>query len=179
MSNHLELMRDQSKLFPPVDEPEGIESVRVWHCKYKTLEPISGLRNLRGLAIATFPDDDLRLLSELTALEYLRILHLPKVGDLSPLIGLSRLKVVRFSTLPSWDSSGKTTTVESLEPLAQLPHLENLELFGVTPPKCSLHALEESASLTTVRVSKYPDFEVERFRSATGATDDWAPEPWF
>lgn len=179
MSNHLELMRDQSKLFPPVDEPEGIESVRVWHCKYKTLEPISGLRNLRGLVIATFPNEDLRLLSELKALEYLSILHLPKVEDLAPLTGLSHLKVVRLSTLPSWDSSGKTTTVESLAPLAQLPRLESLELFGVTPSERSLSALEDSASLTTVRVSKYPDLEVERFRSATGATDDWAPEPWF
>lgn len=179
MTNHLELMRDQAKVFPPVDKPERIETARIWHCKYETLDTIAALRNLRGLVIATYPDDNLLPLAELKSLEYLRILHLPKVGDLSPLTGLKLLKVVRLSTLPSWDSSGKTTAVESLAPLAQLPQLENLELFGVTPPERSLSELEESLRLRTVRVSQYADSEVERFGSATGVSNELAPEPWF
>lgn len=179
MSNHLELMRDSAKAMPATTQPKTVETARIWHCKYQTLGPVAKLRNLRGLVIATYPDDELQLLSELNSIEYLSILHLPKVTDLAPLAALNQLQVLRLATLPSWDSSGKTTTVNSLAPLAQLQHLTSLELFGVMPLDQSLSALESCASLASVRVNRYPASEVERFRSVTGVADECAPEPWF
>lgn len=161
--------------------PEGgdatASALRVWHCNYQSLVPLSGYPNIKILVIATFPDDDLEPVAALTGLEYLRVLHLPGVTDLAPLERLQRLRTLRLATLPSWDSSGKVTTVESLAPLAGLPHLAHLELFGVRPADKSLRDLEGSPSLVSVRVSKYPKPEVRRLHEATGWADAFAPGP--
>ena len=69
--------------------------------------------------------------------------------------------------------------VESLRPLAALPNLRHLELYGVRPGDGSLRALETCTALESVRVSKYEAGEVERFRNVSGASDASAPEPWF
>lgn len=53
---HLELMRDPSRTFPTVAEPESVLSAKVWHCKYKSLFPMAQLRNLEELVIAGFPE---------------------------------------------------------------------------------------------------------------------------
>jgi len=62
---HLELMRDPSRTFPTVAEPELVLSARVWHCKYKGLSPLAQLRNLEELVIAGFPDDSFEFFSKL------------------------------------------------------------------------------------------------------------------
>ena len=156
-----------------------MKTARLWHCKYRTVAQLAELTLLEGLDVATFPDASLEPLNGLTQLKYLRLLHLPRVTDLSPLTDLRELKVLRLATLPSWDASGKTTEVESLAPLAGLPALRHLELFGVHPRDRTLSALETCPSLASVRVSKYPAQEVERFAEATGPDNAFAPEPWF
>lgn len=176
---HLELMRDKAKVFPEVIEPRSVETLRVWHCNYRTLEPLSDLANLRGLVVATYPDSTLDVLSGLNELEYLFVLHMPRIDTIAPIAELNRLKVLRLHTLPSWDASGRTAQIESLDGLAELTQLRHLELFGVRPLDGALSALESCPSLESVRVSKYPKAEVERFRKATGLSDSFAPEPWF
>lgn len=176
---HLELIRDKAKVFPEVKEPLSVETLRLWHCSYRTLEPISDLTGLRGLIVASYPDSTFDPLSGLKDLEYLSVLHMPKIDAIAPISGLSRLRVLRLSTLPGWDASGRTTQVESLEGLARLSHLRHIELFGVLPRDGSLGALEGCLNLESVRVSKYPKAEVERFRRATGLSDAFAPEAWF
>lgn len=99
------------------------------------------------------------------------------VNGTSPLAQLTRLRTVRLATLPSWDSSGKVTEVESLRPLVMLPELTHLELFGVRPESKSLSELEDAPGLTSVRVSRYPEAEVTRFRTVTGVADAYAPSP--
>ena len=112
-----------------------------------------------------------------TARWYLDIIE--TIEKLDPLAELVSVQVLSISTLPSWDASGRVTEVESLRPLAKLPQMRHLELFGVRPPDQSLRDLEACPSLETLRVSKYPDPEVERFRRVSAATNDPAPEPWF
>jgi hypothetical protein len=169
-------MRDTARTMP-VDGDTTASALRVWHCKYQSLAALRGYPNLRILVIATYPDDNLGPIACLERLEYLSILHLPGVTDLAPLGQLQRLSTLRLSTLPSWDSSGKVTTVESLAPLAGLPHLAHLELFGVRPASKSLRDLEGARSLVSVRVSKYPKPEVRRFYEVTGCSDRFAPGP--
>ena len=130
---HLELMRDRDRDFPVAAIPNGLRSLRAWHCKYRSLQPIADLRTLEGLEIATFPDDTLEVIADLSRLRYLHIIHLPLVSDLAPLAALKSLVTLRLATLPSWDASGKLTVVSSLEPLAELPDLRHVELFGVVP----------------------------------------------
>ena len=36
---HLELMRDKAKELPAIGEPQSVRTLRVWHCKHRTLEP--------------------------------------------------------------------------------------------------------------------------------------------
>lgn len=127
--------------------------------------------------VATWPDQTLAVLRGLQALRYLSVLHMPAVDDLAPLGSLHELLVLRLHTLPSWDSSGKKTTVRSLEPLAQLPSLRHLELYGVVPEDGSLAPLEASGSLRSVRVHKYGKRERARYYAATRMSDSCAPSP--
>jgi hypothetical protein len=69
------------------------------------------------------------------------------------------------------------TVVYSLRPLALLPNLTHLELFGVRPATKSLRDLEAAPGLSSVRVSKYPKAEITRFREVTGLSDAFAPRP--
>jgi len=139
---------------------------------------VSALTNLRVLVVAGYPDHDLGPVSALRHLEYLSLLDCRHVTDLSPLAEFPALRTLRLQSLPSWDSSGKVIEVDSLAPLARIPQLEHLELFGVCPqPERTLADLQPAPRLRTVRVSKYPNAEVARYRAATGTGDDFAPEP--
>jgi len=174
---HIEFMRDSSKNMGSIATPENVTSMKIWHCKYSSLAPIAKCFNLETLVIATYPDDSLHLLEQLTSLRYLSILHLPKIRDLSPLKTLKKLESLSLSTLPSWDSSGKVTIVESLEPIASLSALLHLELFGVLPEDKTLRSLYASSSLTSARFAKYPQKEMSAYYEATGVSNDHIPDP--
>jgi len=162
---HLNLIRDKSRVFPPVQNPEGVTSLKVWHCKYKTLAPLQALVSLRELTIATFPDESFELLASLVSLEELRILHFPRVSSLAPLAKLQNLRRVILESLPSSDASNRRLVVEPIEPLAALPQLESLQLLGVVPESKSLAALEASKSLRFARFHGYKAAEQSRFFS--------------
>ncbi|MFG2109705.1 hypothetical protein [Micromonospora chersina] len=169
---HMELMRDKAREFPQIDRPAAYTSARIWHCSYRTLAPLSRFTGLRTLEIATYPDATLDHLAGLTALEELRVVHLPHVADLAPLARLASLRHLTLATLPSWDSSGKVTEVHSLAPLALLPKLETVHLFGVRPPDRQVDDLLAIASLRRARISKYPKKEIERLSSALASRAD-------
>ena len=116
-------MRDKSRSFPIVAEPEAYTTARIWACNYQTLGPLASLTRLRSLHILAFPDPSFEMLIGLRDLEELEVTHLPKVHDLGPLAELRSLTRLELSTLPSWDSSGKVTEVDSLAPLRALPNL--------------------------------------------------------
>jgi hypothetical protein len=173
----VDLMRDKSKATAVAGDAAAVAAMRVWHCSYRSLGRLSSYPNLRTLVVATYPDADLEPLAALDGLKYLSVLHLPKVTDVAPLSRLRRLRTVRLETLPSWDSSGKVTTIDSLKPLAELPELAHLELFGVRPVDGSLRDLEAVLNLVSVRVSKYPKQETRRFYQKTDLSDAFAPGP--
>ena len=176
---HLELMRDPAVDFPSIAEPESVRTLRVWHCRYRTLAPLMQFRFLQAVDIATYPDEMLEHISNLNELRYLRILHMPKVADLSPLENLWRLVTVSLSTLPSWDASRKRTVVRSIAPLTKLPALEHVELLGVVPADRSLAPLEDVHGLKTGRFHGIPKKEKERFFRISGVANDFAPKPGF
>src|SRR5262249_2343173 len=149
----------------------------VWHCKYKSLEALSGFPNLRVLVIGSYPDATLDPIGELFELHYLHILHLPKVCSLAPLARLLELRALVLETLPSWDSAGRVKGVQSLQPIANLPKFQHLALFGVRPTDQSLKPLQASQSLRSVRVSQYSQSEVDRFYAETRLSDAHVPEP--
>lgn len=171
-------MRDPAKTFPAVVEPSSVATIRIWHCGYRTLAPLAEFRNLEGAEIASFPDDSLEVLSELAKFRYLRILHLPKVKDLSPLGELGALEVLRLHTLPSWDAAGRRTEVTSLGPIATLKNLEAVELFGVVPADLSVSSLAGLPRLRSARLQGFPH-DLAKACRAIGVDDDFAPEPWF
>ncbi len=173
---HLTLMRDSAKEMPLHEKLDEVTAICVWHCKYRTLDPLANYRNLETVKIATFPDATLEVFGKLKRLKWLRILHLPKVTSISPLATLDNLETLGLSTLGSWDSSGKVTTVESLAPLAKMKSLRHLELFGVRPLDKSLSDIYRCKGLKTARFSKFPKKEMERFYEETGLSNDWIPE---
>jgi len=170
-------MRKKDKELEAFANSECFTSARIWHCKYKSLEPISDLVNLTTLVIAAFPDTNLEFLTNLKSLKYLRILHLPKVTSVSALAKLTSIESLSLATLPSWDSSGKVTIIDSLNPISLISNLKHIELFGVHPESKKLSGLEACTSLKSGRFTKYPKTEIERFVSKMGITQDSVPEP--
>jgi len=161
---YVDLMRDKSTTFPDVGIPyDEVTSLRIWHCKYKTLQPIARFQRLRALRIATFPDDSLELLTELRELEWLSIVHLPKIASLAPLGGMKALRWLELQTLPSWDASRKRTRVVSLAPLVELPCLEHLSLLGVVAEDQSLRNLKTLGALKTAQLHGFPKDEIAGF----------------
>ncbi|HNC31975.1 MAG TPA: hypothetical protein PLH49_13365 [Chitinophagaceae bacterium] len=177
--SRLDFMRDKNKRMPAVANPEAVLSMRIWHCKYANLDELSRFCNLEELVIATFPDKTFDVLSGLKNLRYLSILHMPKISDLSPISKLHNLESLSLSTSASWDASRKITKVTSIEPIADLPLLKHLELFGVCPADKSLKPLEKIKTLESARFSQYPEEEMNRFYKATGMTDKFNPESSF
>jgi hypothetical protein len=177
--SHLDLLRRTETEFPRFDNPASIRSLRVWHCKYKSLQMTNQFRDLQELVIATLPDNSLSFLEMVRDLRYLSILHMPNITDVGALAHLKKLESLSLQTLPSWDASGKCTTIESLEPLAQIPGLKHLELFGICPPNKSLLPLERIKNLQSARFLKYPKGEVVRFFGETGIADQFNPPPSF
>jgi hypothetical protein len=165
----LDLVRDAAKEFPLPDDPTAMCSLRVWHCKYRSLHDLARFSNLIELEVATYPDDSFEPIAGLVRLERLRVLHMPKITNLEPLATLTRLRHLSLETLPSWDASGKVTEVRSLEPLTHLPDLEDVELFGVVPPSRSVDDLLGIPNLRQARVSKYADGEAARLEAALAA----------
>ena len=176
---HIDLMRDRARNLPAFSQPLEVQSMRIWHCKYDSLDGTRVLRNLEILVIATWPDQTFDTLRYLKNLTYLSILHLPHVTDLSPLAMLVNLQSLSLSTLPSWDASGRRTTVESLEPICRLPKLRHLELFGVVPKDKSLSPLHSIKTLETARFSKFPREEIDRFYETSRVLNKSVPEPNF
>lgn len=170
-------LRDEARTLPAHPDPAAVTALRIWHCKYDSLAGLAEFVNLETLVIATYPDAVLEPIKALSRLQYLSIVHLPHVSDLQPLDQLEQLRTLRLSTLPSWDPSGKRTIVRSLAPLAGLPDMAHIELFGVLPDDGTLQALESCPSLESVRVSKYRKSEVSRFYRATGLSGSFAPSP--
>lgn len=173
----LDLVRLQDKDWPQIEDPDKYTSVRVWFCKYRTLDAISYFQNLKNLVIAGFPDPSLVAISRLTELEYLRILHLPKITSLAGIEKLKNLESLSLSTAPSWDSSGKRTEVDSLAPVGTLEKLKHIELFGVCQTGSSLSELESCSSLVTGRFNKYPKGVAEQFIEKMGLKNQFVPEP--
>jgi len=175
----MDLIRDRATTFPEVKNKEKLSRMRVWHCKYKTLQPIAEFHNLEELVVATFPDKTLRPIVSLRKLRYLRIVHMPKIASLHELSELEGLESLALETSPSWDASRRCTIVESLEPIAAITGLKHLELFGVCPPDKSLAALEKLKTLQSARFSQYPQTEVERFYRNTGVINEYIPRSSF
>lgn len=176
---HLDLLRDTSTSFPQIESPMSVRTLRVWHCKYKSLSQLVKFSNLEELAIAGLPDSSLDMFEALSKLRYLSIVHMPKITDLGPLANLTVLESLSLATSPAWDAAKKCTIVRSLEPLGQLPSLKHVELFGVHSEDKSLAALEKCALLKTGRFSQYPQEEIERFYAATEVVNQFNPLPSF
>lgn len=173
----LDLMRDEARELVPPSDAASVTALRVWHCKYRSLQPLEAFTGLTSLVVATWPDPTLAVFQGAHALRYLSVTHMPAVDDLTPLGSLRELLVLRLHTLPSWDPSGKKTTIRSLDPLAHLPSLRHLELFGVVPEDGSLAPLEASGSPRSVRVHKYAKRERDRYYAATRMRNSFAPPP--
>lgn len=176
---HLELMRNPSANFPRVANPDAIRTMRIWHCKFKTLAPLSSFVNLEVLEIATFPDGSFDALSGLLRLRHLSVLHMPNISALNPLEPLQGLESLSLATSPAWDAAKKFTIVDSLEPIARIHSIRHLELLGVRPQSGSLAPLLLCKELQSARFSQYPVNEVRDFYATSGVSDAFNPKAVF
>jgi hypothetical protein len=176
---HLDFMRDSSAFFPKISNRDDIRTLRIWHCKYKSMREIANLPNLEVLVIASFPETSFDVLANLTKLQYLSVLHMPKVSNLRALAGLRNVESLSLSTSPAWDAAKRCTIVESLEPIVSMGEIKHLELFGVCPPDRSLAVLTQCKNLQSARFSHYSESEVEKFYREAGVSNVFNPKPSF
>lgn len=153
---HLEMVREKGGSFPVPPAAARYASARILHCHYCSLAGINRLRNLQKLEIVGYPDPSLLPLQGLFRLEHLSIVHLPAVTSLAPLSGLTSLRRLTLSALPAWNPDRKPIQVDSLEPLGDLPALEEVNLFGVKSADRSVKVLWRIPSLRRARLSEYP-----------------------
>lgn len=176
---HIEFLRDKNQIMPKIENPSKVTSMKIWHCNFHSLKSIHECNNLEQLSIATLPESDFEFLSKCPNLKLLSIVHLPEIESFESFESfpiLNQLETLSLSTLPSWDSSGKKTVVDSLAPLANLPNLKHVELFGVVPEDLSSESLSIFDNLQSARFSKYPKRLLNAFYKQSGVSDDWAPE---
>ena len=172
-----DLVRDTAKELPVI--PIDTQKLRIWFCKYRTLEAVQRLPQLDELVIAGMPDADISYLSQLKHLKHLSIVGLAKVKNIDFLNSLVKLETLSFSTPPSWDASSKKIIVDSISPIASLPQLLHLELFGVMDKRHSLEALRHCPKLLTARFSQYPRQIVDEFYQVTGTNNQANPQGHF
>lgn len=175
----LDFMKDTEKAFPKAENPSEVTGLRIWNCKYKSFKDIAEFENLEELVIASFPDESFEMLKPLRKLRYLSVLHMPNVSSLETLSTLKNVESLSLSTSPSWDSSGKSTIVESLDAIQGMNALKHLELFGVRPANKSLESLYNVKGLRSARFSQYPKKAVDEFYSITGAVNQFNPKSSF
>jgi hypothetical protein len=142
----VEYIRDGRKAFPPEPVDSAARSLKIWHCKFKSLSGLNVLSQLERLVIGTCSDSSLEPIGGLTRLRDSRILHFPRVDDLGPPGNLQSLERPTLEASPGWDSPGKTQPVASLLPLSKLPDLTEPALFGVRPADGSLRDLEHQSA---------------------------------
>ena len=75
-----DLVRDTEKQLP--DIPIDTQKLRIWYCKYRTLEAVRRLPLINELVIAGMPDADINYLSQLKHLKHLSIVGLAKVKNI-------------------------------------------------------------------------------------------------
>jgi hypothetical protein len=172
-------MRDDSTKLPAWEQANEVVTLRIWHCKYKSLQAIAELENLQELVIAGYPDQTLEPVAGLRSLRYLSILDIRNVTSLEALSSLQQLESLSLATPPSWDSAGKRTIVDTLEPVSRLKALKHLELFGVCPPDRKLNELLACEQLSSARFSGYPKKEVEDYYAKSGVENAYLPNNSF
>lgn len=123
---------------------------------------VSTVDGLKSLSVQDFTS--LEILAEHGDIEALYLRHFPKaVGlDLSPIASLKKLRVLSLSTIPGWDGSGKTLSVDSFSPLIALTNLRYFCVLDVIPLKDGVDPLTKLKTLEIISLArKY--YQLEHF----------------
>jgi hypothetical protein len=106
-------MRSKETSFSKLNVDEACTHLRIWHCKFKSLSDPARLSNLEELVIAGFPDSAFDFAQGLKKLRLLRIVHLPKVSDLTGLEPFTSLRTLSLETCKKLKSAQFTKYAES------------------------------------------------------------------
>jgi hypothetical protein len=141
------------------------------------LEPVRQLRELDLLDPETLDG-----LDRLQQRESLMLYALPQIKSFDTVGKLANLRTLMISTPPGYDASRKCYEVETLEPLAQLSHLERLTMRGILPATGRLDPIRRIKSLRHVDISHVYAFDIEdyaRLARALPAAEGHCLQPVF
>jgi hypothetical protein len=123
--------------------------VAFYEMRVADIAPLSRLGPIEALGISWNSKlTSLEVIGQLSSLTTLSIDDTPKVRDLGPLGGLSRLRALGYSG-GIWNRN----TAETLEPIARLEQLEELRLTNIRVLDGGLRPLARCASLRRLFVS--------------------------
>jgi len=143
-----------------------VTRVKVFSLK-QSIAPLTMLASLRELDL-TDPST-LDGLEELQQLERLTLYAFPRITSLEPIGGLTNLKNLLLSTPPGYDASRNCYEVDSLEPLARLPHLESLVMRGIAPKSGRLDPIRRLTSLRRVEITHVYLFDLADYAQLAAA----------
>ncbi len=162
----IELLRTGPDEFVEASQDNRAIALKVWGSRVRDFTPLERMAQLIHLEILDFEHGSLRTIGRLKNLRFLRIIHIPKEHDLTPLAALENLEELLLESLPSWDASGKTLVFESLRPLAGLKQLKRLVLMKV---RVEEHGLQPLWGLTKLeRFETENLFTLEEFAQLAG-----------
>ncbi|MBC8063543.1 MAG: hypothetical protein H7Y17_01835 [Chlorobia bacterium] len=152
-----------------------VEALFVYEARITDVTPFTRLRNLKHLRIEwAVKLSDISPLAELSSLESLHLSDTPKMQDLSPVASLKELRDFVFEG-GVWNRN----TATSLEPLSELPKLEEVHLLNLKVLEDGLRPLAKCPSLRKLEVSN--QFKTEDYAYLAGVRPDIACQhfaPW-
>lgn len=153
---------DTAKQYAIVAKLQHLDFLRIDFCGKHRLQEIGRHSHVKALELNVFHPESLEGLESFAALEYLFIVHAPKITSFAPLASLAQLKGLLVTTPPSWDASRRTIRIQTIAPLSNLRQLEQLSLTGVEPTTDGLQPLHE-LTLEALHISHVPSLTLEDY----------------
>ncbi len=150
-----------------IPEAHLITELKIWYSSINDWEILSKFQNLVSLEIAGYDSDSLEPISKLIGLKTLRLLHFPKLQDISKITCNINIENLSLESLPSYDASNKYLEIDSLKPVSSLSKMMKFKMYGVKTKDSSLEFLVKCTKLIDIEIGKgFNLSEYNKIRSA-------------
>ena len=166
VGNYAYVQSTNDKTLPTILSRLQVEALWLYEVRGSDISLIRNLTRLKHLRIEwAIKINDLEPIRSLINLETLFLSDTPKIPSLDPIASLTKLDHVTFQG-GVWNRN----TIQSLQPIASLQNLKQLELANLKVLDGSLHPLRPCMALKKLEISN--QFSVEEFTYLAAVRSD-------